>query len=405
MPTYRYRAAAPQGLVKIGAIEALSQADALERLRRQGLSPIEAVEAGRTAAKPDGERIGAADRKAAGRALSELSVLLSAGLSLDRALGVIVDTATRRGTGAAFARIHARVKEGAPLSRAMAESRGLFPPSAAAMAEAGEANGRLDVALARLAEALNGAEKLKETIISSLIYPAMLVMIALGVVGVMLFVVVPQFESLLDSNAAQLPPTTKALLALSAGVRANGLYVLLAFVLLGVVLWRLVGQPGMRARIDREILRLPLIGPIVTNAETARFARVLGSLIEGGVPVPSALAIARRSVGNYHMGAAIERVAEALKQGGGLTGPLAQTGVFPKLALSFLKTGEETARLGPMLDRLADVLDGEVRTAIGRTIGILTPAITVVIGVFIAIVIASLMTAILGFNQLALGPQ
>lgn len=407
MPTYRYRAAAPQGLIKIGAIEATSRADALTRLRQQGLSPIEAVETGGAAGSGPaaGGKIGGADRKAATRAISELAVLLAAGLSLDRALGVVVDTVPRASTRAAFATINKRVKEGVPLSRAIAETPGLFPPSAPAMAEAGEANGRLDIALSRLAESLERAEKLRETILSSLIYPVMLVTIALGVMAVMLLVVVPQFESLLGNTTGELPATTRALMGLSQGLRDYGLYGLIALLALGFALWRSLRTPAMRARADRLVLRLPLIGPIIGNAETARFARVLGSLIEGGVPVPSALAISRRSVQNSHMGAAIERVAVGLKQGGGLTGPLAQTGVFPKLAISFLRTGEETARLGAMLERLADVLDNEVRTAIGRAIGILTPAITVVIGVFVAIVIASLMSAILGFNQLALGPQ
>ena len=407
MPTYRYRAAAQQGVMKIGAIEAASEADALQQLRLQGLRPIEAVESGgRTPMmSAGGARLSGGDRKAATRAIIELSVLLASGLSLDRALGVVVDTIPRPAARAAFMAMHKRVKEGAPLSRAMAELPALFPASAPAMAEAGEANGRLDVALARLGEALERAEKLKETITSSLIYPAMLVTIATGVMAALPFVVVPQFESLLDTTAGELPPATRILMGVSAGARANWPYALLALLLAGVAAWRALKAPGMRARVDRLVLKLPLLGSILANAETARFVRVLGSLVEGGVPVPTALAIARRSVSNIHMGAAIERVAVGLKQGGGLTGPLAATGVFPKLAISFLRTGEETARLGAMLERLADVLDNEVRTAIGRAIGILTPAITVVIGLFIAIVIASLMSAILGFNQLALGPQ
>jgi general secretion pathway protein F len=136
--------------------------------------------------------------------------------------------------------------------------------------------------------------------------------------------------------------------------------------------------------------------------ETARFARVLGSLVDGGVPLPQALSISQRSFANSHLAQAVGRVAAGLKEGAGLSGPLSATGLFPPMALSFLRTGEETAQLGLMLGRLADVLDRQVRNSVQRMIAILTPAITVVMGAIVATVIASIMSAILGFNDLAL---
>jgi len=152
------------------------------------------------------------------------------------------------------------------------------------------------------------------------------------------------------------------------------------------------------------ILRAPQIGPLVVNAETAAFARTMGSLVDGGVPLPSALAIAQRSVANTHMAGVIAKVTAGLKEGAGLSGPLAASKIFPPMALSFLRTGEETAQLGLMLGRLADVLDRTVRTSLERLVGILTPAITVFMAGIVATVIASIMSAILGFNDLALTP-
>jgi len=407
---FRYRAATPSGDLKTGTLEARTPADALARVRALGLSPIEATAIKAAAAndvngsKPP-KATGAA-RKAATRALGELAVLLAAGLSLDRALTVVTDNIPSRPAALAFIAMHAQIKEGVPLSRTMAAQPGLFPPAAWAMAEAGEANGRLDIALTRLAETLDRAEQLRSTIVSSLIYPVMLLAIATGVIGLMLLVVVPQFESLIGSNGAKIPPVTAAVMAASRGLRDHGLAGLLLLALGGVVAWQALKAPAARAAVDRLLLKAPLLGEIVTKAETARFARVLGSLVEGGVPVPAALAIARRSIGNAHMGAAVDRVSIGLKQGGGLTGPLIATGLFPRIAISFMRTGEETARLGAMLERLADVLDREVKQAIGNAIGVLTPAITVVIGAVVGLVIASLMSAILGFNELAVGgPQ
>ena len=202
----------------------------------------------------------------------------------------------------------------------------------------------------------------------------------------------------------KLPFATRAVMAASDGVRHFGLFAVGGIVAAVFAIRQWLRRPGVRLSFDRVVLRVPQIGALIMNAETAAFARTLGSLIDGGVALPTALSIAQRSVGNSHMAAAIGRVAAGLKQGGGLSGPLAATGVFPPMALSFLRTGEETARLGQMLTRLADVLDRTVRSTIARLISILTPAITVFMGAVVATVIASIMSAILGFNDLALAP-
>jgi general secretion pathway protein F len=404
VPTFRYRAATPSGAVRTGALEGRSREDVIAQIRRLGLAPIETVAAA-GGAKPEAAlRANGQTRQAVVNAMGELSVLLEAGLALDRALAVCVDNILNPGVKTAFQKIHARVKEGAPLSRAMIESKGLFPPMASAMCEAGEADGRLGSALARLAESLDRAEALRQTVVSSLVYPAMLMLVALSVILVMLLVVVPQFQVLFEGHDAKLPFATQAVMATSQAVRSYGLLGLGGLVAAGFVVRQALRRPGAKLAFDRLVLRLPQLGPLIVNAETAAFARTLGSLVEGGVPLPTALGIAQRSVANSHMAGAIAKVVAGLKEGGGLSGPLAASGVFPPMALSFLRTGEETARLGLMLGRLADVLDRTVRSTIQRLIGILTPAITVVMGAVVATVIASIMSAILGFNDLALSP-
>jgi general secretion pathway protein F len=150
------------------------------------------------------------------------------------------------------------------------------------------------------------------------------------------------------------------------------------------------------------VLKIPGDSGLVTKAETARFSRVLASLVDGGVPLPTALGIARRSLTNTHMADAISRVAAGLKQGGGLSAPLAATGLFPPMAVSFLRTGEETAQLGPMLDRLADVLERDLRTALQRLVDLITPTVTLLMAALVGGIIASIISAILGFNDLAL---
>lgn len=403
MAIYRYRAATNAGALSAGQLEGGSPAQVIDQLRRLGLTPIEVVET-QALARPARVRPSAASRRAVATAVGELAVLLGADLTLDRALAVCADNIERPAEKAAFAELHRRVKEGAPLSRAMAEAKDLFPPMASAMAEAGEANGRLDVALTRLAETLERAEALRQVVASAMIYPAILAVIAVGVILTMLLWVIPQFEGLFSDAGARLPFMTRLVMGISHAVRRYGSIGLGVAIIVGFAITRWARGPAMRGTIDRWVLGLPQIGTLITAAELGRYARVLGSLVEGGVPLPEALAIARRSLVNTHLSAAADRVAAGVKQGAGLTASLSAEGVFPRAALSFIRTGEETARLGLMLGRLADVLDREVRTRIEGLIAILTPLITVIMGAIVATVIASIMTAILGFNDLALSP-
>jgi general secretion pathway protein F len=382
----------------------VTSAQAVEQLRRSGLTPIEVVEASGGAAEPAPVRPGAASHRAVTGALSELAVLLGADLTLDRALAVVTDNMLRPAEKAAFAALHQRVKEGAPLSRAMAEAKALFPPMASAMAEAGEANGRLDVALTRLAETLERGEALRRTVAAAMVYPALLMVIAVAVILTMLLWVVPQFEGLFSDAGAQLPFMTRMVMGISHAVRQYGLAGLGLGVVAGFLAVRWARSPATRGTFDRWALGLPQIGPITAASELGRYARVLGSLVEAGVPLPEALAIARRSLVNTHLAAAAGRVAASVNQGAGLTASLSAEGVFPRAALSFVRTGEETARLGLMLNRLADMLDQDLRGRIDGLIAVLTPLITVLMGAIVATVIASIMTAILGFNDLALSP-
>lgn len=402
MAAVRYRAFAPDGGIRSGVLEAPSPADAVSRLRRQGLTPIETTVVSAQAANASGGRSTPADRQAVINALNELAVLLGAGLALDRSLAVVIENATRAGVKSALTKVHGRVKEGVPLSRAMGEAGELLPPMASAMIEAGEADGRLAEALQRLADALDRAEALRRTIVSALVYPALLCVLALGVILLMMLFVVPQFETFFAGQEGRLPLATQLVVGASRAVRNHGLSGLLALVAVGVLIRQYGRGQAARRRWDRWLLGAPAIGRLTTYAQTARFARVLGSLVSGGVPLPSALALAQRSLSNSHMAEGVAKVATGLKRGAGLSGPLAATGVLPPMALSFIRTGEETAQLGPMLDRLADVLEREVRTAVERLIAVLTPAVTIVMGAVIATVIAAIMSAILGFNDLVL---
>ena len=401
MTTFRYRAVKDDGSSLTGELEAGDRRDAVAALRRNGARPLDLVampaERGRKRSKAGGK-----GREAAAITVGELAVLLEAGLQLDRALALAVENVEDKAVAAHLADILREVREGAPLSRAMALKPDLFSPTAVAMAEAGEANGRLGEALTRLAGALEQEAELRRLVVSSMIYPIALIVIAVGVVLLMLLFVVPQFERMFTSTAQKLPTATLVVMTASQMVRQYGLVMLLALggaIIAGAFALR---QPAVRLARDRIALRMPQLGELIRRIETARFARTLGALIEGEVGLPAALALSQRTLSNQVLASAIGKVADGVKEGGGLTAPLAASGVLPRLAIGFLRTGEETSQLGMMLTRLADVLDRDVRTRLERLIGILTPAITVLLGVTVAAIIASIMSAILGFNDLAL---
>lgn len=400
MANFAYRAVSASGASTSGEVEAASRAQALAAVRRLGLSPLELNEVS-APRQHRGARIDARTRAAVTKTIGELSVLLGAGLQLDRALALTTENIESPVVRAQFFELLSAVKEGMPLSRAMAANPLLFSAMAVAMTEAGEADGNLGGALGRLAEALGQADDLRALISTSLLYPIILLVIAVGVILMMLLFVVPQFESLFVGAGDRLPAASRYIMQASQLLRAHGLVMLAVLLLGGFAMRQWLRQPAMKLSIDRLILRTPQLGTLVRYIDTARFARTLSVLVTGGVPLPVALAMAQRAISNREIGDAVARVASGVKEGEGLTAPLAAANVLPRLALGFLRTGEETSQLGPMLARLADVFDRDVKIRLQRLIGLLTPAITVILGITVAAIIGSIMTAILGFNDLA----
>lgn len=401
MQAFRYRGTDGQGKRVAGQIDAASRDEAVRRLRQAAILPIDVSRGGATQPVGTIRRTGKT-RQAITRSIGELAVLLNAGIALERAMTLMLDSVEDAGLRSEFAAMQKAVKEGVPLSRTMVARTGLFPPMAAAMAEAGEADGKLGAALERLADALQRDDDLRSLIVTAMIYPIILIVLSVAVIGMMLLFVVPQFESLFANSADRLPAASRIIMQASQTLRSDGWWIALALIVALLGVRQMLRQPQARAARDRWILTVPQIGSLVREAETARFARTLGVLVEGGVALPSATLLAGRSIANSHMAAAVRTVAGGMKEGGGLTAPLAAADIFPRKAIGFFRTGEETSELGSMLIRLADVLDRDVKIHLQRLVGLITPAITVILGAVVATIIAAIMAAILGFNDLAL---
>ncbi len=400
MAAFQYRSIMPDGTSHRGSIEAPDLAQAVTTLRAEGGMLVD-VKPVRQPSKSATARPNSASRSAFALMIGELAVLLKAGLPLDRALALAIGNIEPAKIAERFTPLLAAVREGKPLSEALGGAPGLVDPTSVAMIEAGESSGRLSEALTRLAEMLERALELRRLVITSMIYPIALFAIAIGVVLLMLLVVVPQFEALMGKNAAQLPAASRAVLWASSALRSNGLLLLVGLAAIIGLIRFMVMRPAMRVRFDQLVLRLPLVGALMQRLEAARFSRTLGALVEGQVSLPVATTLAQRTIRNGHMNAAMAKVVTGIREGDGLAGPLATARIFPDIAIGFMRTGEESSQLGMMLTRLADVLDRDVKVRLTRVVAILTPLITVLLGASVAGIIAAIMSAVLGFNELA----
>ncbi len=272
MLAFRYRGTDSQGKRVQGQIDAASKEEAVRRLRQSAILPID-VSPGAAAAPAGAVKRTGKTRQAITRAIGELAVLLNAGIALERAMTLMLDSVEDAALRAELAKMQQAVKEGAPLSRTMTERAGLFPPMAPAMAEAGEADGKLGAALERLADALQRDDDLRSLIVTAMIYPIILVVLSVAVIAMMLLFVVPQFESLFAGAADRLPAASRFIMQASQTLRSDGWWMVLVLIAAGLGVRQMLRQPQARAARDRWILGVPQIGSLVRAAETARFAR------------------------------------------------------------------------------------------------------------------------------------
>jgi general secretion pathway protein F len=328
--------------------------------------------------------------------------MLSAGQDLDRALRYMQETAPAR-VRSTVTGLRDAVRDGSPLSTAM----GRYPASFAAMhvglVRAGEAGGNLGPTLARMADLLDRQRALASTVGSALIYPAVLLVAMIGAVTLLLTQVLPQFVPMFEQSGAKLPASTQFLIDAGHFVQADGLFLLLAILAAALIARAALRQDAIRLAADRVVLRLPLIGGLMKEVLAARFTRVLGTLLLNGVALIPSLAIVREAMGNRAARVAVERASLTARGGGSLTPELQAAAIFPPRTIHLLRLGEETAQLAPMALRAADIHEERTRLATQRLTSLLVPAITILMGLAVGGIVASLMTAMLSLNDLAAG--
>jgi general secretion pathway protein F len=405
LPSFRYTAIGPNGDVQRGLMDAANEAEVIKTLQRRGCLPIRAeAGAGNGLAALLHFDLGAGRglrKQEVSDIVGELATMLGAGQDLDHALRYLVETAASPRVERVMKGLRDAVRDGSPLSAALGRYPHCFPQLHIGLVRAGEAGGKLVATLAHMADLLERQRRMAASITSALIYPALLLLAAIGSVALLLTQVLPQFVPMFEQSGAQLPASTQFLIDAGQAVSSYGLQALLGLAVLIVAGRAALRRPGPRLVADRVLLRLPGVGLLLREVLAARFARVLGTLLVNGVPLIAALGIVRDAVGNTAAIAVIDVATASARGGAGLSRALAEGRIFPARTIHLLRLGEENAELGPMALRAAAIHEERTRQNTQRLVALLVPAITILMGLAVGGIVASLMTAMLSLNDLA----
>lgn len=407
MAAYAYRASTREGKVVEGSMEASGEAAVVAALRAQGFLPL-SVTAGSGSGRGfslsfDYQLPWRRPAKVRSRDLmvftGELSTLLRAGLPLDRSLGSLSSLTENETLQRIVGEILGRVQEGRSLSQALAEHPDVFPPLYVNMIRAGEAGGIVETVLERLAEYLESSEKTREEIKSAMVYPVILAVTAGGAITVMLTFVLPKFASIFADLGTAMPASTRFVMGVSDFLIGYW-WVIAAGAGLAWYAWkRWLATPSGRERFDRFALGAPVVGDLIRKLQVARFARTLGTMLKGGVPLIQALEIVRAVVANVVVSRALAVVQREVSEGKGLSGPLERAKVFPPLALQMVGVGEETGRLDDMLLVVSEHYDTEVSHAVARAMSLISPLVLVVMGVVTGFIVWAMISAVFSVNE------
>ncbi len=401
MPSFRYKAVTPAGDTIEGMMDAATEREVIGKLQDAGNLPLEA----RETTAVDGGGLSTLFRRpdmGAGeiqRFTLQLSTLLKAGQPLDRALQILIDLPDSERSRRLVERVRESVRGGTPLSTALEQQLGVFSRLYINMVRAGEVSGTLTDTLRRLADYLERSKTLRDNVISAMIYPAILVVLVISALVLLLVVVVPQFTPIFEDAGQELPFATKVILG--AGNFLGSWWWLLAASGIGLFWWwrkRLATTDG-RLSWDGRMLRMRMVGDLVGKVEMARLARTLGTLVNNGVPLLTALSISRNVLVNRVLAGALERATEKVKTGDGLAHALTAEQTFPRLALQMVGVGEESGDLGSMLLQVADTYDVEVKTTIDRLLAALVPAVTILMALAVAAIMMAILLPILNMSQ------
>ena len=401
MASFYFKAVASDGQLRVGTINAETDRWVAQELRRQGLTPVYVGTEPKRSLEVKLPSFSGGKRRDVLFLTQELSTLLNAGVPLDRAISITAELTERPSFRLLVQDILRLVKGGKSLADSLATHPDHFSELYVNMVRAGEASGSLAPVFERLSEFERTRDDLRSYIVSSMAYPALLSLVGAGSILVLMNFVVPRFASVFEESRIEMPLPTKLLLEGSKFLQAYGWIGMTAIVATAVGLYSYVRTAAGRLWWDTLRLKIPVLGDALRKAETARFARAMGTLISNSVPLVQSLGIARATLNNRRIAGSLETVATGVKRGEGVAAPLRRAGEFPPLAAHLLSVGEETGRLDQMFVRMADIYDRDTRAAIRRFTSLFEPLVILVMGLIVGILILSMLLAIVSMNDVA----
>ena len=420
MPVFVYKASDRRGNVSEGTMDARDRTLVAQALQQRDLFPmkIEAYAPRKGLSlelnlKQITDRIRQRDVLAM---THQLATLLEAGVPLDKALAITIDTTQRDKFRRVLENVRKSVQGGTSFADALAKYPKVFSRLYVNMVRAGERGGVLESVLKRLVQFLESSQQMKEHIISSMIYPLLLVFVGGAAVVVLLVFVIPKFAQIFQDMGQALPLPTQVLMTVSDAFGSYWWAILAALVAVILAFRQILKQERNALSFDRFKLKVPVFGSLLQKIEVARFARTFGTLARNGVPIIQALKIVKDVITNRVISEALSRAAidvngkstkgrdiiSSITKGKGISRPLAESGVFPALAVSMVTIGEESGQLEDMLERVADVYEMDVRNTIKRLISLLEPMMILVMGLVVGFIVISMLMAVFSINNIAM---
>jgi type II secretory pathway component PulF len=418
MPQFTYRAMGANGVVTDGLLDASNRQEAMRQVEIRGLKPIRLTEATAAAGKKKGGeasgekgegsiwqlKLGSKGGKITPRVLENftrlLSSLLAAGVPFSRALVILHKEASVPAAKAKWKEIHDLVIDGMSLSKAMERSPTVFPRVYVAMVEAGETGGFLDVVLAQIADFQAREKDIQSKVVAALMYPVILLALALGVLIFLMVFFIPRFQLVFAGFNAELPLLTQMIVKTSQIIRRYGPFVAVAVVVAVLALRNWFKSPKGRRAWEGFVLKAPVVGPLLAQFAMARFTRMLGTLLGAGVPLISALNVARRSIGNQILVDAVSDSIERVKEGKPLGTSLAKNReLFPGAIVEMISVAEESGKLDNELLRIANVTEGDLDRQLKTAVALAEPLMLFLIAAFIGTIFIGMVYPIFSLQD------
>lgn len=404
MPSFQYKAVQSDGAIAEGQLEAAGRQEAFSQMAGLGLRPVSLEEQakGKESLLPSSLSSFSFTKKSekiSARALENftrlLSSLLAAGVPLSRALVILYKEASTPAANAKWKEIHDLVIDGLALADAMAKSPETFPRVYTAMVQAGETGGFLDLVLAQIADFQAREKELRSKVMTAMLYPAILLVLALGVLVFLLTFFIPRFQLVFAGFGASLPLITQIVIGVSHVVRSYGLFVALGLGISAFLVRNWFASEKGRRAWEGLMLRAPLVGPLVAQFAMARFCRMLGTLLGAGVPLVQALNVGRKSIGNQILVDAVSHSIERVQEGGQLGASLAACrGLFPSSVLEMISVAEESGRLDQELIRIANVTESDLDRHLKTAVAFAEPLLLFLIAGFVGIIFIGMLLPI-----------